>query len=70
MTTKELANGNSGPRADDLRNFKPFQAWLRENRMTYAEWERRQPRPSQRTDTQTGVLRAKLDLADAQAGRR
>jgi hypothetical protein len=67
---KEHANSHSGPRADDLRNFRPFQEWLREKRMSFDEWERRQPRPSQRTDTQTGVLRAKLDLADAQAGRR
>ncbi len=67
---KERANSHSGPRADDLRSFKPFQEWLREKRMTYDQWERRQPRLSQRADTQTGVLRAKLDLADAQAGRR
>lgn len=67
---KERANSHGGPRADDLRSFKPFQDWLREKRMTFDEWERRQPRPSQRADTQTGMLRAKLDLADAQAGRR
>lgn len=67
---KERANSHTGPRADELRSFKPFQDWLRENRMTYSEWEHRQPNPSQRADTQAGVLRAKLDLADAQAGRR
>lgn len=67
---REHANSHSGPRADDLRSFKPFQEWLQERRTTYDEWERRQPRPSQRADTQAGVLRAKLDLADAQAGRR
>lgn len=67
---KEHANDHAGPRATDLRNFKPFQEWLRENRMTYDEWERRQPNPRQRGDTHIGVLRMKLDLADAQAGRR
>lgn len=67
---REHANDHAGPRATDLRSFKPFQEWLREKRMSYDEWERRQPRPSQRADTQIGVLRAKLDLADAQAGRK
>lgn len=67
---KERADSHSGPRVDELRSFKPFQEWLREKRTTFDEWERRQPRPSQRADTQAGVLRAKLDLADAQAGRR
>lgn len=67
---KERADDHAGPRATDLRNFKPFQEWLREKRTTFDEWERRQPKPKQRGDTQVGVLRAKLDLADAQAGRR
>lgn len=67
---KEHANDHAGPRADDLRNFKPFQAWLKENRLTYTEWERRQSKHRARGDTPTGVLRMKLDLADAQTRRR
>lgn len=67
---KERADDHAGPRATDLRNFKPFQEWLGERRMTYAEWERQQLRPIQRADTQPGVLRAKLDLADTQTRRR
>jgi len=66
---KERADDHAGPRATDLRNFKPFQEWLKENRMTYAEWESRQAK-RQRVDTLTGVLRAKLELADAQTRRR
>lgn len=61
---KERANSHSGPRADELRSFKPFQEWLREERTTFDEWERRQPRPKQRGDTLAGVLRMKLDLAE------
>lgn len=67
---KEHANDHAGPRATDLRNFKPFQEWLKEKRMSYAEWESRQTKPGQRVDTLTGVLRAKLELADAQTRRR
>lgn len=66
---KEYANDHAGPRADDLRNFKPFQAWLKEKRLTYTEWERRQSKHEARGDTPTGVLRMKLDLADAQTRR-
>lgn len=61
---KERADDHAGPRATDLRNFKPLQDWLKEKRMTYAEWERRQPKPQTRGNTPTGVLRLKLDLAE------
>lgn len=66
---KERADDHAGPRATDLRNFKPLQDWLKEKRMTYAEWESRQTK-RQRVNTLTGVLRAKLELADAQTRRR
>ncbi|MHB1188759.1 hypothetical protein [Thiobacillus sp.] len=66
---KERADDHAGPRATDLRNFKPFQEWLKEKRLSYAEWESRQAK-RQRVDTLTGVLRAKLELADAQTRRR
>ncbi|MHB0973348.1 MAG: hypothetical protein ACYC0P_03800 [Thiobacillus sp.] len=67
---KERADDNAGPRATDLRNFKPLQDWLKEKRMTYAEWESRQAKPGQRASSPLGVLRAKLELADAQTRRR
>ena len=66
---KERADDHAGPRATDLRNFKPLQDWLKEKRMTYDEWESRQTK-RQRVNTLTGVLRAKLELADAQTRRR